>query len=68
MNKYKIIFDNEEQDEVFDSEEEAEDYALYLISCTKQGAEIMNMSNPGDYEFNEENWEDPTYETIEFED
>ncbi len=68
MNKYKIIFDNEEQDEVFDSEEEAEDYALYLISCTKQGAEIMNMSNPGDYEFNEENWEDPTYEIIEFED
>lgn len=68
MNKYKIIFDNEEQDEVFDSEEEAEDYVLYLISCTKQGAEIMNMSNPGDYEFNEENWEDPTYEIIEFED
>lgn len=68
MNKYKIIFENEEQDEIFDSEEEAEDYALYLIGCTKQGAEIMNMSNPGDYEFDEENWEDPTYEIIEFED
>lgn len=68
MNKYKIIFENEEQDEIFDSEEEAEDYALYLISCTKQGAEILNMSNPGDYEFDEENWEDPTYEIIEFED
>lgn len=68
MNKYKIIFENEEQDEIFDSEEEAEDYALYLISCTKQGAEIMNMSNPGDYEFDEGNWEDPTYEIIEFED
>lgn len=68
MNKYKIIFENEEQDEIFDSEEEAEDYALYLISCTKQGAEILNMSNPRDYEFDEENWEDPTYEIIEFED
>lgn len=68
MNKYKIIFENEEQDEIFDSEEEAEDYALYLISCTKQGAKIMNMSNPGDYEFDEENWEDPTNEIFEFED
>ena len=30
MAKYKIIFDGEEQDEVFRTEEDAEEYALYL--------------------------------------
>ena len=33
MARFKIIFDGEEQDEVFSTEEEAEDYALYLCSC-----------------------------------
>ncbi len=34
MPKYKVIFNDEEQDEVFNSESAAEDYALYLASCT----------------------------------
>ena len=66
MEKYKIIFDGEEQDEVFDTEEAAEEYALYLCSCTREGAEILHMSNPGDYDYDEDNFEDPDYEIVEF--
>ena len=65
MAKYKIIFDDEEQDEIFDTEEAAEEYALYLCSCTRQGAEILHMSNPGDYDYDEDTFEDPDYEIVE---
>ena len=65
MPKYKIIFEDELQDEVFDTEEDAEEYALYLCSCSREGAEILNMSNPGDYDYDENNWESPDYEIIE---
>lgn len=63
MAKYKIIFDDEEQDEVFDTEEAAEEYALYLCSCTHEGTEILHMSNPGDYD--EDSLENPDYEIVE---
>lgn len=66
MAKYKIVFDGEEQDEVFDTEEAAEEYALYLCSCTREGAEILHMSNPGDYDYDEDSFEDPDYEIVEF--
>ena len=50
---YKIIMiingEEEEQDEVFETEEAAKEYALYLCGCTDLGAEILHMSNPGDY-------------------
>ena len=62
MAKYKVIFDGDEQDEVFNSESAAEDYALYLVSCTKEGAEILHMHNPGDYD--EDDYE-TDYEIIE---
>ncbi|MBE6114513.1 MAG: hypothetical protein E7191_05485 [Erysipelotrichaceae bacterium] len=65
MPKYRIIFDGEEQDEVFDSEVAAEEYALYLRSCTRLGAEILHMSNPGDYDYDEDSFEDSEYEIIE---
>ena len=65
MEKFKIIFDGEEQDEVFDTEAEAEEHALYLCSCTRTGAEILHMSNPGDYDYDEDTFEDPEYEIIE---
>ena len=65
MAKYKIIFDGEEQDEVFDTAEMAEEYALYLCSCTKEGGETLHMSNPGDYDYDEDSFEDPDYEIIE---
>ncbi len=68
MTKYKVVFNDEEQDEVFNTEEEAEEYALYLCSCTRQGAEILHMSNPGDYDYDEDDYEDPDYEIIEIDD
>lgn len=54
MSKYKIImkYDDgceDEQDEVFDTYEEAEEYACYLCGCCREGADILNLSNPGDY-------------------
>ena len=46
MPRYKIIMQypdgvNEEQDEVFETEESAEEYANYLVSCSQVGAEIL---------------------------
>lgn len=68
MAKYKIIYNGEEQDEIFDSKEEAEEYALYLCSCEQLGAETLHMSNPGDYEYDEDTWEHSDYEIIEVDD
>ena len=68
MSKFKIIFDGEEQDELFDTEEDAEEAALYLCSCTRTGAEILHMSNPGDYDYDEDEFEDPDYEIVEVDD
>ena len=68
MVKYKIILDDEEQDDVFDSYDEAEQYALYLRSGSRLGAEILHMSNPGDYDYDEEEFIEPEYEIIEIED
>ena len=68
MAKYKIIFDGEEQDEVFRTEEAAEDYALYLCSCSRDGAEILHMSNPGGYDYDEDSFENPEYEIVEIDD
>ena len=65
MSKYKIIFDGEEEDDNFDTEEAAEEYADYLVSCTREGAEILHMSNPGDYDYDEDDFEDPEYEIVE---
>ncbi len=65
MSKYKIIFDGEEQDEVFSTEKDAEEYALYLCSCSQQGAEILHMSNPGDYDYDEDTYEYPDFEIVE---
>lgn len=65
MGRYKIIFDGEEQDEIWETEEIAEEYALYLCSCKRDGAEILHMSNPGDYDYDEDDYEDPDYEIID---
>lgn len=64
MSKYKVWFNDEEMDAVFDTEDEAEEYALYLCSCTREGAEILHMSNPGDYD---EDDYDEDYEIVEVE-
>lgn len=54
MSKYRIIFEGEVEDELYDSYEEAEEAALYLCSCSRGGAEILHMSNPGDYDYDED--------------
>lgn len=56
---YKVVMkyadgSTEEDDEVFDTRGEADEYGLYLVSCTSLGAEIMHMSNPGDYPLSDE--------------
>ena len=68
MPKYKIVMKysdgtSEEEDDIFDSEEAAEEYALYLVGCCRDGAETLNLSNPGDYPIDE--YEAPDYEIIE---
>lgn len=65
MAKFKVLFDGEYEDEIFDTEEDAEEHALYLCSCTREGAEILHMSNPGDYDYDENNFEDSDYEIVE---
>ena len=68
MAKYKVIVDGEEQDGIFDTEAEAEEYALYLVGCSRTGAEILHWSNPGDYDYDEDTFEEPEYEIIEIDD
>lgn len=68
VKKYKVVLNysdgtSEEEDDVFDTIEDAEDYALYLVSCCNQGQEDLNLSNPGDYPDDE--YEEPDYEIIE---
>ena len=78
MVKYKYIltfsdgrkFDSLEEysDEgIFNTYNAAEEAALYAIGCMRQGVEILNMSNPGDYDYDEENFESPEYEIDEIE-
>ena len=43
------VMDSRDTDEFFDSEDEANDAALYALSCAKVGAETLHLSNPGDY-------------------
>ena len=68
MTKYKIILDGEELDDVFDSESEAEEHACYLVGCARTGAETLHWSNPGDYDYDEDSYEDLTYRIIEIDD
>ncbi len=63
MANYKIIIEGDEQDEVFSTYEDAENYALYLVSCYHTGGKILEMSNPGDYSYDPN--DDPEYEIVE---
>ncbi|MBR4868258.1 MAG: hypothetical protein IKU10_03795 [Clostridia bacterium] len=68
MSKYRVLFDGELEDEIFNTEEDAEEYGLYLQSCASEGAEIFHMSNPGDYDYNEDTFEAPDYEVVKVDD
>ena len=63
MKEYKVIFDGEEQDEVFDTYEDAEYYVRELIAAYHEGGEILELSNPGDYPYDHS--VEPEYEIIE---
>ena len=71
MTKYQVkyIFSDgteELDDELYDSEEEANEAGLYGCSCYKTGGEILHMSNPGDYDEPDES-DRPDFEIIEVE-
>ncbi len=65
MKKYKIRFGEEWQDDIFETEEEAEEHALYLAGCMREGAEVLHMSNPGDYDKDDY---DDSFEIVEIDD
>ena len=67
MSLFKVIMkyaDGEEEvDEVFETEEEADEYGSDCVSNYYEGGRILEMSNPGDYPFDED--EEVDYEVIE---
>lgn len=65
---YKVVFEDwdDDDDEVFETEEEAEAYALVQISNYHTGADVLHMSNPGDNLPDDED-DDPEYEIVEVE-
>lgn len=70
--KYKVVYhypngELEEEDELYDTEEAAEDAGSYGCSCYSLGAEILYMSNPGDYPLDGTE-DDCEYEVVEVED
>ena len=61
---YKIIFDGYEEDDLYDTYNEAEEAALEMQSNWYAGASDLYQSNPGDYE--EDYGDDsPDYEIVE---
>lgn len=70
MAKYQVLMkypDGTEslEDDVFDTEEAAEEYGNYLVGCSSTGAETLNLSNPGDYPL--EDFDEPEFEVVEAE-
>ena len=41
---------------------------LYLVGCARTGAETLHWSNPGDYEYDEDTYEEPEFEIVEVDD
>lgn len=71
MSKYQVKFfydgNPEIDEEIFDTEEQAIEYADYGVSCCRLGAWEDYMSNPGDYGEYDESDGDLEYEIIEVE-
>lgn len=51
MGKYKILFNGEEQDELYDTYDEADDAARDMVCAYHVGGEELELSNPGDYPY-----------------
>lgn len=75
MAKYKIIYhyangttdEDDNYGAFYESEEAADDAGLYGLSCARLGGEILELSNPGDYPFDESDYEDNTFEVVKVE-
>ncbi len=70
MTKYKVllVYSNGEEDlddDVFDSREEAEEHGEYLLGCCRVGRETLNLSDP--YEWAMDEFADVDYEIVEVE-
>lgn len=64
--RIKLSFEDgstEEPEEVFDSEEDAREFGEQWVGDYLHGAEVLHMSNPGDYPLDED--EDVGIEVIE---
>ena len=71
MKKYKVIFmysdgTKEDIDEIFDTEREAISFAEDGCLSYREGAEILNLSNPGDYPLLEDDELEYRIEEIEY--
>ena len=71
MAKFKVVMNysdgtSEEDDEIFETEEEAEEHGLYMCSCYNVGSETLHLSNPGDYPLDED--DDVDFKVIEVDD
>ena len=53
----------EEDEETFETEEEAESYGLQCVSEYALGGEILHLHNPGDYPLKED--DDADFDVIE---
>lgn len=62
-----LMEDYSYDDAIFDTEEEAEAAGLEACSNTRAGADILNLSNPGDYPEDGDSIE-VDYEIIEIDD
>lgn len=61
---FKLTIKELDIEEIFDTEEEAEDYVCVVRSDMHTGAEILHLSNPGDYPYSDED-DDLDYEIEE---
>ncbi|MBB4666436.1 hypothetical protein BKA24_001145 [Microbacterium marinum] len=62
---FKVVWDDgDEDDEVFETEQEAEAHAANEIDNYHAGAEVLHLSNPGDYDEDDPD-DDPGYEVVE---
>ena len=67
MYKLKIYEEGfeEYENEVFETREEALDCMTQIGSNCRTGAEVLNLSNPGDYPYDEDDDFDIDYEIVE---
>ena len=72
MAKYKIVYhysdgttdEDDNYGDFYSTKKEAEEEGEYGLSCAKLGGEIFEMSNPGDYPYDESDYEDDYFEVV----